>query len=367
MLAAEVMLIEPMEVRMELFERAYETVRQVGSPRDIARVVLLGGFAIWAPETRTRRRELSAEGVPAAIASGDPFIVFQAHSIGLNVLMEDGDVAAVDDTLARMAELASRLPHPVVHWALQFAQSMRALSKGDTDSAEQLAFQAFETGNDAGEQDAIMILGCQLMAIRWEQGRLDEVVDLLGEAVEDNPQIPSFRGPHMMALVDAGQTAEASAMLERSFADGFPELLPDLTWPVAVTYFGEVIRHLDAVAAAATLYKLVAPHRSYVVCPNVAVYNSLDRVAGVLAHVAGKHAAGDAHLRDALDIADRMDAPLFRARVRFDQGWALQRQGAQGPEVQAAFGEAAAIWRRCGCDVLADRAAEASRGVQVGR
>ena len=60
---------------------------------------------------------------------------------------------------------------------------------GSIDEAEALAQRAAELGVAAGQPDALTIYGAKLVLIRYQQGRLSELVELMERAAEDNPGI----------------------------------------------------------------------------------------------------------------------------------------------------------------------------------
>ena len=43
--------------------------------------------------------------------------------------------------------------------------------------AEELAIESLQIATDSGQPDAMAIVGAHLLATRWQQGRIDEVID----------------------------------------------------------------------------------------------------------------------------------------------------------------------------------------------
>jgi len=68
-----------------------------------------------------------------------------------------------DRCLAIMQSMGAQLDQPDLHWTVALRKAGRALIAGDTDGAEQLANEANQIGTDAGEPDAALVFGGQLM------------------------------------------------------------------------------------------------------------------------------------------------------------------------------------------------------------
>ena len=81
-----------------------------------------------------------------------------------------------DACVTRMTEILEVVPQPIMRWTLRFTEMPRALLAGRLDAADALAMQAFEASGASA--DGLTIFGAQISNLRWEQGRLHELVDL---------------------------------------------------------------------------------------------------------------------------------------------------------------------------------------------
>src|SRR2546430_12870108 len=100
---------------------------------------------------------------------------------------------------------------------------MLSIRAGRLDEAEALARTCAERGTAAGDVDATGWYGAQLVAIRWYQGRLVEVLPMLTELV-DSPTLSATDNSGRAALAVAAalagdRPAAASALATLSGRD----------------------------------------------------------------------------------------------------------------------------------------------------
>ncbi len=355
MLAMELTYGAPLARRQELFDSALHAVRSKGTERDLAFVLLLGTFAIFAPQTLELRRQLNDEMVAAGMAAGDPLLEFHVRWRTLHVSAEIGDMAAYGRALEGITELAEELPHPHVRWMAGFAKVHPLIVAGNFAGAEELALEVFRIGEGVAA-DAATVLGTQLMTIRWEQGRLSELVELLKEAVRQNPALPAFRSALALALVDAGQREEAAELLATSLAEGFPEIKEDSAAMVAIAAWSEVVQAVGNTEAAGTLYEIAQPFVGQVSWSGLQTFGPVALAAGRLALTLGRRDEALALLGDAERVAEAMGAPAFGARVRATLGAALldgdDDEQHRGRELLAS---ASIDWRTLECPAMVER------------
>ena len=70
------------------------------------------------------------------------------------------------------------------------ARAARALNEGRFEEAEVLADEALRVFTETGHRSAFAFYAAVLIGIRRDQGRLAELVPLLAQTVQDNPNLP---------------------------------------------------------------------------------------------------------------------------------------------------------------------------------
>ena len=92
--------------------------------------------------------------------------------------------------------------------------------------------------------NAHLVLDLQLYALRREQGRLAEVVEVVERAVDEYPGYPVWRYVLIDVLAELGRTADARAVLARAGAEDY-EVYLDMQWLFSMSLLADVCRSLD--------------------------------------------------------------------------------------------------------------------------
>ncbi len=314
-------------------------------------------YATWVPQAIDELVPYLKEALALADEVGDPWLRFRAAHRACFVL-EAGDLDGFDACIARMGDLQQAVPQPLVRWILLFLQSPRALLAGRLDEAEALTMQALEVSGASA--DGMTVFGGQLVSIRWEQGRLHELVDLIAQAVTDNPAMPVLRVSHALALCGAGSHEQARKLLDAAAADGFASTPLDGAWSTTLAGWSDVAFQLDAREAAAALYHLQLPHAHTVVWNGATTYGPLARHLGRLALMLERYDEAEAHLAAASAEHERLGAPIWQADTDHLLGLTLlRRPGGDAERGCTLLRQAAEAARRHGADGIA-RDAEAA-------
>jgi tetratricopeptide (TPR) repeat protein len=356
-LAAELTFSALLERRRALADEALTIARRTHDPRLLCEVLLRHTYATWVAHTIDERVVHLKEALALADQVGDPGLQFLAARGARNVL-EAGDLDGFDSCLARMAELQQAVPQPLVRWTLRFNEAVRALLAGRLDEAEALAMQALEASGASA--DAVKIFGAQLITIRDAQGRLHELVDLIAQAVTDNPALPAFRSTHALALCSAGSHEQARELLDTAAADGFASIPLDTGWALTLNVWSVVAFQLDAREVAVPLYDLLLPHAHTITWNGATTNGSVARYLGGLALMLERYDEAEAQLAAASAEHARLGAPLWQAETDRLLGLTLlRRPGGDVQRGRTLLSQAAEAARRHGAAGI-ERDAEAA-------
>jgi tetratricopeptide (TPR) repeat protein len=259
-----------------------------------------------------------------------------------------------------MRKLSARLGQPRLRFVLHTQESWRAQLAGDAAAAEELAEEALSVGLASGEPDAVSLYTAQLGPLRWQQGRLGDVLDLLEQTARDVPAVSVFTALHGVAELDAGDRARAAGHLRAAARDGFDAIARDPVRLGALTLWAEVAATLPDTDPAAALYEALAPHAGQIVLDALGTLGSVQRPLGLVAAALGRYDEADDRFAAAIAEHERLGARSLVARTRLDWGEALRRAGAEAGADRAGqlLGQAAAAARELGLDALAQRAEE---------
>ncbi len=309
-LAAELAFSAPLEKRRALADEALALARAAGDPRIICEALIQRGFAIWVVHTVDERIENLREARELADRVGDPALRFRAASRSSN-LIEAGDLEGFERSLVAMNDLLDTVREPFMRWQLRFTEALRAQMTGQLERAEALAMEAFEASGRS--TDGLTIFGAQLMTVRWEQGRLHELIELVAQAVIDNPALPAFKVAYALALSSAGELDNARELLDAAAADRFASVPLDVSWSTTLVLWSDVAFRVGATAAAGPLYELLLPHAHRIVFNGTIINGPVTRHLGRLALIMERYDEAEAHLRDASAEHARMGAPIWQA------------------------------------------------------
>jgi hypothetical protein len=153
---------------------------------------------------------------------------------------------------------------------------MRAIMDGRLDEAEAHTVAIVERGGS--HVNYANAFTAQLFYLRRAQGRQQELVDVLVDAVATNPLIAGFRVALAVVYVDLGRLDDAREQLEIVAAEpGFALVPRDLAWSGALTLLAEVAAAVGDQRRAAELYDLLLPYSGQLIvaatgvaCPGAA-------------------------------------------------------------------------------------------------
>lgn len=289
-----------------------------------------------------RMVELGERGLPMAKLWGRLWRIDAAFELG--------NLAAVDDELAEVAAIATRLRSPLARWHLARVRAAREGLVGSFAVGLQFAHDAQAIAADLQDPS----LGALHLAYRHY------VALVRGTAVEPDGQVapidafigflrgapaplPIMRTSLLVCYLLQDERAEAQA-LSAQLVDAVPTWPRDGRWVVELSMLADVVADLGDAPAAQVLYPLLAPYAALMVCGGggaVACGSSVSATLGRLALTCGQLVRAEAHLDDAQRMEQRMGARAYAALTRYYRAQLLQAQGRR----PAALAEARAAER----------------------
>ncbi|MGH8972258.1 MAG: ATP-binding protein [Acidimicrobiia bacterium] len=357
-LAAESMFASDRDRRREWSDSALALARGLDDPATLATVLLSRCAAIWEPATLDERRAGAAELRTLTDDLGDPFVKVWASLYSFETAMERAEVEEADRHLDEARDSASEVER-ALWWFTTFPRAGRVLLAGRVEEAETLAREALEIGLATQPLHEVrMQYGVQRFQIRFEQGRLDELVTKLADAVTDDGH-PETRAMLAEAYCELGRTDEARAAFE-VLAGSLADLPPDPNWIVTLTRSARVAARLGDVPAAALLYDLLAPYADRVAGEGIVWTGAVAHYLGLLTAALGDPAGAEVHFAEAAAIHERIGAPAWLARTRMEWAGVLLARRDPGDVERARdfLGQAITAARSLGLGAVERRAVE---------
>ena len=329
------------------------------SPTVRADVLLVTSLPLQAWQTPSEEIAHAQAAVAAAIAVGEP----AAHAAALGVLRQAylaaGDLDRSDAVAVEYERIALELRIPRYLAGVEQRRAMRALLAGRFAAAEAHAEQAVTLQPTSEYLEGLAV---QLFALRFEQGRLDEVRGAVSEWAATDTR-PAWRLGEAMLLAEIGELDAARSALAPFIASRFDTVPRDSLWFASLACAARAAETLSDASSAVLVADLLTPaaDRVIVLGQGAVCWGSVHRLLGPLAALLGERDAAVSHYRAAADVHERLGALPFLARDRLDLARILLR-GDRAERVEAVelarTGEALA--RSLGQESLVARHAELS-------
>jgi DNA-binding SARP family transcriptional activator len=350
----------PPERRFALSREALEMARRIGDRPTLAYALDAYIVATETPDNTEEHLLLAAEQLEVATEEGDQERVLEAHEHRQERFVELGDMPNARAEIEAMMRVAEELRQPAQRWLAGVCASRDALLEGRLDEAEAVIAETRDLGERALEWNAAVAFRLQLFILRREQGRLDEVVDLVRRSVKEYPTYPIWGCILAQTTAALGLKSESERSFEGLAADRFAGIpFTADAWLVSLGFLAESAKSLADAERASVIYELLLPYadRVAVAYPEIAT-GAVSRYLGILAATRQRWTDGERHFAAALELNDRIGARPSVAHCQLDYAeMLLARNG--GDDFDRA-GEllacAIANYRELGMDKWAARA-----------
>jgi tetratricopeptide (TPR) repeat protein len=302
--------------------------------------------ALLAPEHTPERLRLIDEALDTAEQLGARELAALALHWRIFDLVELADLDGAKHAHARLETLARELHQPLYSHAALAWRGVWAQLAGRLEESERVARESLRIAEAAGAPEARAFFFTQLFAVRYEQGRLGELVAPLDRLVrsEGTPG-RIWRPGRLLVLLEAGERDRAEEAYRELAADDFGGLPGSLFRLTGLVCVAEVCAAIGDAHGAETLLAQLEPFADRLVqTAFCGCWGSVRRFLGLLEATAGRPDAARAQLETALERHAALDAPGLVARTRCDLGELEIESGdrERGLELLAQAGAAAA-------------------------
>jgi tetratricopeptide (TPR) repeat protein len=191
--------------------------------------------------------------------------------------------------------------------------------QGRLEDCEPLAHAAFAHSFEGYDENAAHVFGAQMLVVRDQQGRLDEVVETVEALARRYPELPNWRCGLAYIYARLDRTAQAHRELEALAHADFCDLPRDVGWLPNLTALCEVVVILGDAHRAQLLYKLLLPYADRcVVIFGLLSLGSASRPLGLLATTLSRYDDAELHFENALTMNAQSRSPPLIARTQYD-------------------------------------------------
>lgn len=326
-LASELHLDSNHERRWAIAREALTTARRVNDPVSLAWALDSHLWTTRGSENLEERLAVARELLSLGEEADDLDVEFLARSHLQWDLNELGDVDGASGHLEAMDLLAERLRYPLAAWRAAVRRVGQVLLAGQLADAERLALRAREIGRKGGVPRTLVgvALNASLFGVRYEQGRLAELEDMVAAPLTDAlPGFPMWRPLLALLYCETDRLVDAQPHFEWFAARKFANVPRDFAWLASMVALARAAASLGEAASAECLERLLLPHSAR--CAFVGTWNlgPVGSALGLLAATSGRSDGADRHFAVGLILGQRMRAPTAVARTRVDWAGALR-------------------------------------------
>lgn len=323
----------------EIADGAVAFARSAGDSAALAYALRARHRTWFDPAALEDRLALSAELIELGRQLGDPEVLAWGHRWQATDILETGDLAAFASELDELEALAARL-HDAFHWwGLVLRRAGLALAQGPPDKAEPLVMDALGlAGQIQSPYTAAASIGV-FWALRWHQGRLDEIQDVIFQVETSSPAY-AFTVPHLHR--ELGHREKAAESYDRLAGDDFAGLLtrdaPGLSRLFAFAALVDLAWYLRDVGRAQALYDMLSPLTGQwaVINPGITPIAPIDHSLGQLDALMGNRDRSEAHFEAALAQCRNSHATTLTVRTQVSYAEMLLELGRRSDHDTAA-------------------------------
>lgn len=304
-----------LDERIEMGSEAVATARRSGDLAALIFVLHVVCQATRAPHTLERRVAWAEEACELAERGGNRWMQLTARAERMLTAMERGDRSTLRAEIDFARLVYEHEPDPQSLWANTFQDVWCAILAGDLDRAEALNDSALELGVSSGQPDALTIYGGQLANIRYLQGRLDDLIPLVEQAMVDAPALSVYRAVLALACARSGQARRAAELLDEALATDLA-MPVDNTWTTAHVAWAEAAIQVNDHVAAQLVRDRIAPFHDHIVTTHVTFQPAVAHYLGRLDHLLGRLDDADTWFAEAMGLHDALESPVLIAHTR---------------------------------------------------
>jgi tetratricopeptide (TPR) repeat protein len=305
--------------RTTLSLEAVKMAQRIDDTETLARALSARHEALWGPgDFKAREQVIENIGVLASQVN-DHEIQLTHHLLQTTAFLESGNLAAADEEILKYAYIANQTRQPQYLWFIDLFSAMRALMKGDFDTAETLAYRFLSMGRKARDSNAYQSFGTHLTILRWEQDRSAEILPAVENFIARYPSVNAWKCVKLFLHQDLNHIHESRSQFEHFARPNFASIACNPNRIVSLCLLAEVCSALEDAERAKALYEILLPERAHfaVIGFSTGFFGSVEERLGLLALTLGDFDGAADHFEQALSAHQQIDAQPWIARTQY--------------------------------------------------
>lgn len=255
--------------------------------------------------------DIAQQGLAAAEREHDPEGSMGALIQVIGTQASLGEVGGARSRLEEGERIADGLRLPRFRWHILSTRAMLAGFTGDLDQAERDTMEAAGVGqsSDLSESYLAGMLGSLLFPIRYNQGRVGELVPAMEALIGIQSEFPAWRLALAAALARSGRPDEAQIIFDWLAAEDCGRVPRDALFPLILCGLGMLCLLLEVdKATAASIYDHLLPHAGTFNWTTTTVTQPNDLGLASAASAAGELEVAERHFAASAALCERAGA-----------------------------------------------------------
>ncbi len=333
--AAELTEVDFKHRRRTLARDAVAMARRVADGATLADVLASTYRATRGPDAVHESAGIAMELRDVADEIGDVQLLARAHEWLLDHLLELTDIDEVERELVALQRLVGARKERIFKWDLGVIRANHAYLRGQLEECEILAHNALAARFEGDDKVATQAFRGQMMFVRREQDRLDEIVETIESIAAQHSDVIEWRFALAYTYAELERTAQARREIEILARYDFADV-PRAYWLFVLALVCEIIVFLDDLPRARLLYNLLLPHADRcVVAYSLLCYGSVSRPLGLLATTLSRYDDATDHFERAIKMNAQIRSPLWIAHTQHDYARMLLQRNLPGDRDKA--------------------------------
>ena len=348
------------ERRLDLAREAREAAEHAGDLG--ARVAALRALhlAMDGPQSTKERLAVSKQFLEAAQRANNRADVLWAHLYLLGDLAELGRMDDVKKEIAETVDLADEMREPSFSAWRPLWDAMLLMNEGRYEEAEQRTLEVAPIAQRTQHPGWIGTFSAQLYSIRWGQGRLGELEQVVLQRHEENPDLRVWAAALAVLYLDTERPEQAQEWFDQAAAGDFLDVPQDSNWMITLMAAAEAAYRLRDERRAAQLYEILEPYAQRQVTVGFAFlcFGSGSLPLGQLAATMGHWDEAERHFEQALAFNQHTGNRPWLASAQFLYAEMLheRNESGDGEKAQALVNEALATFEELAMAKYVERA-----------
>jgi tetratricopeptide (TPR) repeat protein len=235
--------------------------------------------------------------------------------------MELGDAATLDEAIEQCDTLADQLAMPHYQWTAAAMRAMRATSRGEFALAEAALARARRMADRAQDTNAALTLLVQELALAEMRDDLPQLANLSARLERQFSSLPHSEKYLRPALLAAASRALGRELKPDDLDESCLRAIIQFCDMGALSSLGDCLAPMGNRSLIELAYDSTLPYQDR--CGHWGMLGlrwmgPVARSLGILAFALGRHEAANAHFAAAVEVARRMEARPWFARIVLD-------------------------------------------------